>query len=408
MLKKLKGDGSIFLILLGIPFFIFGSLSFIVGFIMLVDTINATDWEKVPTNIQKLNIKDSDEGSYFAETLYQYSYNGKHYEGTVFTFDKNSNEKKAIKALQAGVKSKRTSYCFVNPDNPSESVLLKRLPQTVNIFIPIGICFLLVGVGLIGGTIQQSIHTRKTADLFQRTGIITYDKITSGGALIMIPLATGFVLTCINALIISSNWLGSANIFLITLGAMGLSFYAGWKWSRRYKTITELQIITFPAWNREFKFSLQFKSNDSDEQFTNISLNAALTVYYYDEWTEDEKRKTLLSVPFKEGGRDGRKHYFIIDSDKINPDHIPHPDENIPQLLERFSLNIKNTDRYREYLKHYENARNIATVLKGGQDVEKAAKEIYSAHVDIKVTGDFEQTFDLPPEFWNRVESGNF
>jgi hypothetical protein len=412
------------LILLGIPFFIGGTGVFILGLTMLMDAVRAESWEKTPANIIELDVKTNGY-SYFIETLYKYTYNDEQYQSTRFTLVKSFEEKSVQKALIGQVKSRIPPYCFVNPDNPSESVLLKSLPQSVNLFIPIGMCFMLVGGGLLGGSIQSSLYNRKAADMFKRTGKIPIDKIKSRSVLILVPLVTGFILSFINVLIVSPIF-GPVNTILFSLAIMILSLYAGWKWSGRYNTNVELEIITPPGRDQEFKVSLQFLENETGEkrntaEFTNMSMTAALEVYIYDDSNADgdNSKKILLSVPFKNGEVYKRRRYFFINAGSarsIKTADIEQPGDNVPQFVKKFVGLLKRTRwYYKEYVKPFEIAGKIATALQGGPDAKDAAAEVYNAldsgdsnkkiHVNIQITGDMNLTFPLPPDIWARDRS---
>jgi len=376
-------------ILFGLPFFIMGTILFIIGLTMLVNVVKAEGWQKIPAEILTLNIKiDSDGELGSVETLYQYTYNRTLYQGTLFSFDNNNVEK----VLVDGVREREAAYCFVNPDNPAESVLVKHLPESANMIIPGGICFMLLGVGLILGPIQQTVCKRKAEELFKQARKIPADRIGFGAIIIIVPLMSAFLLAFLNAFVISP-WLGPGNTFLFTLFIMLLSVYVGWKLSRRHKSNGELEILCAPGRDRQFKVSLHFPEP------TTGALAAVLTVYFFDEREEDKTKQVLLSVPFIEDEVYDRRRNFSIDSGSIKTGDMPHLDDKIPAFMQLFTDDIKESRRYQDYHMYYQNAWKMAVALQGREDAGQAESGL---QVDIEISGDMKLTFPLPQDIWAR------
>jgi hypothetical protein len=113
-------------------------------------TIGALDWERRVCTITSARVhenSDSDGSTYRVDVLYQYLYGGRVFQGDRYRFVRMSTSGRSGKEeAVARLRSNPTVDCWVDPENPSESVL-ERGPSSEMWFALIPLVFVLVGAG---------------------------------------------------------------------------------------------------------------------------------------------------------------------------------------------------------------------------------------------------------------------
>lgn len=134
MKKKKNIFGWGFLLLFCIPFAGVGTGMGYATISCLIKWQNMKSWEKVPAFIQQTNLdvnSDSDSTTYKVTATYTYAYNDKSYTSNKVTMHIGSDNigsfhKKTYDELSRYKESGEPFRCYVNPDNPSESILFRK------------------------------------------------------------------------------------------------------------------------------------------------------------------------------------------------------------------------------------------------------------------------------------------
>jgi len=120
------------------------------------------DWIKAPCTIKSVHRERTHKGSYIVVS-YTYEFEGQTYESDRYGFSGNADDHKDFRRPAPGTES----ICFVNPDNPAETVITREYAKTfyINILLPswflvLGITFTLVpGLSLIIYYKKQKMRT---------------------------------------------------------------------------------------------------------------------------------------------------------------------------------------------------------------------------------------------------------
>jgi hypothetical protein len=98
----------------------------------IVAYLNIRSWEEVPATIVAADLKkvpDSEDNQCEATTEYRYNYRGQNYSGNRISLDNvGSFERDSLTELSKHQKSHLAFHCYVNPEQPSESILYRNLP----------------------------------------------------------------------------------------------------------------------------------------------------------------------------------------------------------------------------------------------------------------------------------------
>lgn len=126
--EKNKKAGRIFLfIFFSIFAAVGGGMLYPLGIRPIMKTFDAESWETVPCKILSARVEShtgDDSNTYSVEIEYSYQYNGKPYPGDQYTFmGGSSSGYKGKQKVVTQYKKANNPVCFVNPDNPAESVL---------------------------------------------------------------------------------------------------------------------------------------------------------------------------------------------------------------------------------------------------------------------------------------------
>jgi hypothetical protein len=173
--------------LFGLPFLGAGLFMSWLYFSSYSDWWRARSWEEAPCWIESAKLKtsrDSDSTTYQAQATYCYEFEGREYHGDRVTLHKGSDNlgdfhqtahrelkqyvvRKAKHAEARGDgKDPKPFRCYVNPDQPGESVLYRDIRWQMLAFLAIfALTFPAVGGGLVVGGIVATIFEKKDAEL---------------------------------------------------------------------------------------------------------------------------------------------------------------------------------------------------------------------------------------------------
>lgn len=159
--KSTKGAGC--LVLFSLPFAAVGVGMGVMLVWTLADHLAMRGWEEVPAQILQadLEVHDGDDGStYKATATYVYTYDGRQYTGSrVSPYGGSDNvgsfQKNAHRELSKHQKSGKPFRCFVDPEDPTESVLYRNVRfEMIGFYTIFVLAFGGVGFGLlIGGLV---------------------------------------------------------------------------------------------------------------------------------------------------------------------------------------------------------------------------------------------------------------
>lgn len=189
-----KSSNSLFaggcLTLFGLPFLAAGLFMSFLYFSGYVKWWRARSWVEVPCWIESAELKSSrgsDSTTYKAEATYHYEYAGSDYQGDRVSFGTSSDnighfQQKAHRELSRYVggessgaerdpqqDTRKPFRCYVNPENPSESVIYRTLRWPLQAFYAIfAMSFPAVGAGLVFGGLIATRTAKKDAALRER------------------------------------------------------------------------------------------------------------------------------------------------------------------------------------------------------------------------------------------------
>jgi len=154
--KKKTGCSSYFLVFFGIPFALVGIFLGVKSVRNFSDSYEMKNWQQVPAeiiNVELITSTSDDTTTHSINVVYQYQVSGNKYKGTRVNISGGGESGSYYPTLYKKVKSHKSSgetyRCFVNPNNPSESILNKNLRVVDFIIFPaISILFGGVGIGL--------------------------------------------------------------------------------------------------------------------------------------------------------------------------------------------------------------------------------------------------------------------
>jgi len=169
--QKIKKTGCFkyFFIFFGIPFALVGIFLGIKAVGNFSDAYTMRDWQQVPAKIITVELisHDSDDSTtYSIELIYQYQISEKKHEGTRVNISEGGESGSYYPDLYQKLRNLKNSgkkyLCFVNPNNPHESILNNKLSITNYIVFP-AVAFLFSGVGI--GLIIFGIFSVKKAKI---------------------------------------------------------------------------------------------------------------------------------------------------------------------------------------------------------------------------------------------------
>tara|TARA_Y100001934_G_C12357501_1_gene778886 strand:- start:413 stop:2110 length:1698 start_codon:yes stop_codon:yes gene_type:complete len=159
---KNSKSGGCALIGFGSIFFLAG-LGFLFFFVKpVIQAVTSSDWKETPCVIQMSEVRSqrgSDSTTYSVAVEYSYTVKGKEYRSSRYRFMKisssgRSGKREIVKGLPAG----KETVCYVDPDDPTEAVLNRKLGWDT-LFAGIPLIFVVIGGGIIYTGIRGGIKS---------------------------------------------------------------------------------------------------------------------------------------------------------------------------------------------------------------------------------------------------------
>jgi len=119
----------------------------------------ARDWPEVPCKIISAEYKMRHDWSAEIIIVYQYEFEGKAYESSRYSFN-DPGKSGFVQEVVERYKKAANPVCFVDPENPSESVLNRALGHTIA-GVLLGLFFLLGGLSLSVAQLKIILKSRK-------------------------------------------------------------------------------------------------------------------------------------------------------------------------------------------------------------------------------------------------------
>lgn len=204
-------------------FFVVGSaFGYFLVFPELTRYLNADKWIETPCIVQSSRVRshDSDDGTtYSVDIVYEYIFNGQSFRSGKYKFIGGSSSGYEGKAAVVGhYPPGRQTICHVNPDDPSEAVLIKTIgPEALLGLIPL--IFMTVGLGGFVYALRAG-NAAGTGPAGKLSGSPVRDR-SAGGRMVLKPKssAAGKIIGSIMA---ACFWNGIVSIFVYQA-------YAGWR-----------------------------------------------------------------------------------------------------------------------------------------------------------------------------------
>ncbi len=166
------------LLMLAIPFVAFGTIPFIMATRVVLQSFRALSWQEVPAFIQDANLDVSTEtrGSrtYRARASYTYTFNGATFVGSTVSFSSGSDN---IGSFHKDIYRQLSQYrgglapfrCYVNPDDPRESVLYRDARTGEVLFLSLfSLLFGGIGYGFLAAALLARHRSKAEGALRQR------------------------------------------------------------------------------------------------------------------------------------------------------------------------------------------------------------------------------------------------
>ena len=203
--------------LFGSVFFCSGALfCWFAGLNPLLKSLNSNDWQEVSCVIDSSRVKShhsSGGTSYSVDIRFSYSVQGSNYQSDTYNFEPGSSGDRSSKAeIVARYPLGSKHSCWVNPDDPSQAVLSRKIPRGIYFTIPFSTVFMLIGGAVLLGTAgllpkrwTQAFSNRHKRVATESTGTQRLESRHSGmGKVLGITFAACF-------------WNGIVSIFLVDL-----------------------------------------------------------------------------------------------------------------------------------------------------------------------------------------------
>jgi len=153
--KKKTGCFTYFFIFFGIPFALAGIFLGVKAVRNFSDAYSMKNWQQVPAKIISAELKEnrSDKSTTFSvDVVYQYQFSGKNYKGSKVNItgggQSGSYYPDLFQKLEKCKNSGEKYRCFVNPNNPGESIINNKL-RVVDFVIFPAVSILFGGVGIV-------------------------------------------------------------------------------------------------------------------------------------------------------------------------------------------------------------------------------------------------------------------
>lgn len=137
-------------------FFAGSAIGYFFIFPAIINSLTSGDWMETPCTIHSSRVKvheDSDGDTYSVDIMYSYTFDGKKHRSNRYGFMRGSSSGHAGKAeIVRQYPPGASSICYVNPDDPGESVLSRSLGAEVLLVL-----FPLVFMGVGGGGMAYAL-----------------------------------------------------------------------------------------------------------------------------------------------------------------------------------------------------------------------------------------------------------
>jgi len=210
------GKGSrVFLFLFGTPFFAMGLLFCWLGAIdPILKVVTSGDWPQVPCTITKSEVErksSSDGTTYSIDIRFSYEYGGRTYTDGRYGFNKvRSSGQKSKREVVRQYPLGSDAVCWVNPDDPEQAVLTRKIPGIAFFIIPFTSIFMIVGLSLMLGALGLLPEKWKTRVHSRHRPVDTAE----GGASELKPDSRGLSKLLV-ALAVALFWNGIVSVFVI-------------------------------------------------------------------------------------------------------------------------------------------------------------------------------------------------
>lgn len=174
MSKRALGAGC--LVLFALPFAAVGAGAVGLGAWTIGQWVDARGWEQVPATLLDVDlvVNSGDADTYRATASYEYSWQGATYRSDRVWFHGMSDNigsfhQAAARELQAHLEAGEPFPAWVNPDEPTESVLYRDLRWPLLLFVALfGLIFGAVGFGMLVAALRGSRAEQKRDALHDR------------------------------------------------------------------------------------------------------------------------------------------------------------------------------------------------------------------------------------------------
>lgn len=166
---------SVFLAMFALPFAATGLFTSGLIFYTVFNWNSVRDWQETPAVVLKVHVKgSSDSDSTQTNATYEYEWDGQTYTGDRVSLHSGSDnigsfQQRVAEELTRHHKSGEPFRCFVDPDDPSQSILYRELRWEMLAFLSVfGTIFGTVGMGLFSAAVMSIPGSRREAELRER------------------------------------------------------------------------------------------------------------------------------------------------------------------------------------------------------------------------------------------------
>jgi hypothetical protein len=406
----------IIITILGIPFFLGGAVIFMFGMGGLLKSDQAKEWKKVPVEIKLLRkrVRKGSKGpQYYIETRFTYSHEGKKYTGRKFSFAFGSDNVTDHDALIKEVMARKPPYGFVNPDDPSEAVLMPVVSPMALFIIPFGILFMLAGASFLFAGVAGAAAARNAAALYKASREIRANRLKSCLPLAIVPGVVCFIMLFLSGFVLI-RFMDPMDVFYVLCAALAAAFLIGLviTFIIRSGTKAVLKVKTPPGETRPFAVQVTFDTADPFQSTGSGEDKAYVEVKH----VQRARRKSstgsvrkLAAFGMKRIGQRRDVMEFEMDPESCK---IFEPGEGakVPKFMQGLVEKMKErmmSDP--EYIAIIDFAGRISAALLGGPESAPAAAEVREGLAgkrrNIKTAlilerGKKKTTFVFPPEIW--------
>jgi hypothetical protein len=369
----------------------------------------------VPVEIKLLRkrVRKGSKGpQYYIETRFTYSHEGKKYTGRKFSFALGSDNVTDHDAFIKEVMSRKPPYGFVNPDDPSEAVLMPVVSPMALFIIPFGILFMLAGVSFLFAGIASAAAARNAGALYKASREIRANRLKSCLPLAIVPGAVCFIMLFLSGFVLI-RFMDPMDVFYVICAALAAAFLIGLviTFIIRSGTKAVLKVKTPPGDTRPFAVQVTFETADPFQS----TGSGAEKAYVEIKHAQRARRKSsigsakLAAFGMKRTGQRRDVMEFEMDPESCK---IFKPGEGarVPKFMQGLiEMMLERTMNNPEYIAIIDFAGRISTALFGGPESAPAAAEVREGITgkrrNIKTAlilerGKKKSTFTFPPEIW--------